>query len=281
MAGRAWIRVPLKLAVFLVVLLLVLFPDPRLMLRHIERTTHLDQIIDPNAPELADMVREIEANMPPNPTTRQVRKRVERFVYETIPYDWDWNTWGSVDYVPTVAELMEMGREDCDGRAVLAASLLRRMGQDACLASDLRHVWVVVGKDELMGPGGPKTTVSTPTGTKINWGTLGNIPRSLAFGLAVFPLNRELIVLAAMVLLVAHRRMSPCRLIVGVVLMLDGLMFLRLGVGAAPGRHGYTEQVWASWLGLIHATVGLCILWWASGRARKSAVNDVASAPAQ
>jgi hypothetical protein len=262
------VRAPIKLLIFAVVLLFVLFPNPRLMVEHIRRLQDLDAMIEPNAPALTNLAEHLEANLPTGLSRRQLQKHVQAFVYEAVPYDWDWNTWGVADYVPTVGELMAMGREDCDGRAVLAASLLQRMGQDAHLATDLRHVWVVAGKDELMGPGGAKSAVSTPTGTRINWRTLSNVPRSLAFGAAVFPITRELILLITIVVLLAHPRMSPWWLVVGIILLLDGLLFLRLGVHVSPGFRGFTEQLWASWLGLIHAVVGLGWLTWAARRAR-------------
>ena len=44
---------------------------------------------------------------------------VEKFVYGHVPYAWDWDTWGVADYLPSVAEVRRMGREDCDGRAVV------------------------------------------------------------------------------------------------------------------------------------------------------------------
>lgn len=235
---------------------------------------HLGQLIEPNAPELNRFVAALEANMPADLTPRQLQKRVERFVYKTIPYEWDWNTWGVADYVPTIGELASMGREDCDGQAVLAASLLRRLGQDASLATDLRHVWVVVGKDELMNPGKEKSAVSTPTGTRVRWRTIGNVPRSLAFGTAVFPLTRELILLVTVVVLLIHPRMSRRSIVIGIVLLLDGLMFLRLGVYVPATYRGFTERTWASWVGLAHVLVGLGWLMWVAHRARRGPTRN-------
>ncbi len=273
--ASGWCRVPVKLVIFAIVLVLVLFPRPRLLVRQIYRLQHLDQMIDPQAPELDAVVERFQANLPENLTPRQIRKRVQAFVYETIPYDWDWNTWDVADYIPTVGELLAKGREDCDGRAVLAASLLRRLGQEASLATDLRHIWVVVKKDhekdELMGPGGRKSAVSTPRGTRVNWRTVGNVPRSLAFGVAVFPLSRELIVLVTLIALLLHPKMSRCWLGAGVALLLGGWVFLRLAVTVSPDFRGHVERDWASWVGLVLVLVGMGCLTWASRRGRRKA----------
>jgi len=265
---RAGVRVPVKIVIFAAVLLLVLFPRPWLLVRHVDRLRHLDRLIEPNAPGLEALGQQLQTNLPTGLTNRQIHKRVEQFVHKTIPYDWDWNTWGVADYIPTVGELLKMGREDCDGRAVLAASLLRRLGQKSYLATDLRHVWVGVGRDELMGPGGPKTAISTPTGTRLNWRTVENVPRTLAFGTAVYPLPRELIVLATMVLLLAHPQMRLRWFLSGTALLVAALVFLRLGVDLVPGHRGFTERIWPSWLGLIVAILGVAWLGWWAHRAR-------------
>ncbi len=267
-------RVPIKTGLFLAVLFLVLFPNPRLFVRQIGRLADLDALIDPDEPRLAALHEQFAARVPPDLPNRALHQRVEQFVYETIPYDWDWNVWGSVDYTPTVAEVFDAGREDCDGRAVLAASLLRRMGREAALATDLRHVWVTVGKDELMGPGGEKTAVSTPTGTKVNWRTLRNIPRSLSFGVAVFPLGREMIVLATLALLCWHPGMSWRWGTLGVLALVVGLALLRKGIILAPGLRGFQEREWASALGLLVATMGAVWLLAVAGHARRRHLRD-------
>jgi len=271
---RAAVRVPVKIVIFAAVFLLVLFPRPWLLVRHVDRVRHLDRLIEPNAPGLEALGRQLQTSLPAGLTNRQIHRRVEEFVHKTIPYDWDWNTWGVADYIPTVSELLEMRREDCDGRAVLAASLLRQLGQKSYLATDLRHVWVGVERDELMGPGGRKTAISTPTGTRFDWRTVENVPRTLAFGTAVFPLPRELIVLATMVLLLAHPKMRVRWLVSGTALLLAALVFLRLGVDVIPGFRGYSERIWSSWLGLIVAILGVAWLWWWARRAR---VQEIAS----
>lgn len=270
-------RVPIKVLLFAGVLLVVLFPSPDMLLRQIHRLRHLDQMIEPNAPGLAEVAADLGSRLDASLTPRQVQKRVEKYVHETIPYAWDWDTWNVVDYIPTVPEVLEKRREDCDGRAVLAASLLRRLGQDAMLATDLRHVWVTVGRDELMGPGAAKSAVSTPTGTQVNWHTLSNVPRTLAFGVAVFPLSREAILVATILLLMAPARMRCVAFVFATATLLAGWAFLRQGVVVAPDLSGFSERTWASWIGLILSLAGLLSLWLTGGRAVRSDSTKAAS----
>lgn len=262
------VRVVVKLLILGVVVFLVLFPRPGLFVRQVHRLRHLDELIEPNSPALAQWHAQLQAELPGHLSPLQLQKRVEAFVYKHIPYDWDWNTWGVVDYTPTVEELLLKGREDCDGRAVLAASLLRRMGQDAHLVADLKHMWVAVGSHELMSPGRTRSLISTPTGSRFNWRTLWHVPRSLAFGIGVFPLGRELVVLATLVVLLSHPHMGRSPFLVGVVLLLDALLFLRLAVYAEPRANLLVERNWPSWIGLVHLLAGLTCLWWAARRAR-------------
>lgn len=263
------IRVPIKLALFVTVLALVLFPNPSLLVRQVHRLADLEAMIDPHAPELEPLVAQLHGQTTTRPASpAEMRKRVQMLVCAVLPYDWDWEIWSAVDYVPTVAEALERGREDCDGRAVLAASLLRRLGQDAHLATDLRHVWVVVGKHELMSPGGRKSMVTSAKGQRIHWSSISNVPRMLAFGVAVFPLAREIVLAVTLVVLLADARMPRRTLLVGVLLLAGALLFLRMGVTIYPDFTGMTERVWASWLGLVLACAGVGMLVVSSVRAR-------------
>jgi hypothetical protein len=265
------VRVPFKLLIFGLVFFLVLYPYPHLFVRHIYRATHIERLIEPNSPALEPVVRRFQAELAGNLTARQLQMRVQNFVYKTVPYDWDWNTWGVANYLPTVAEVLEKGRMDCKGRAVLAASMLRRMRQDARLVGSLRHVWVAVGKNELMGPDKEKLFARLPTGTRIYWRALANVRKDLTFGIAVFPLGRELIIVAAIVLLFWHPKAPRRWFAVGTVLLVDALLFLRLTHYVSPEHMIFPERDWAGWVGMIHVLAGLTCLWFVARRARASA----------
>jgi hypothetical protein len=50
----------------------------------------------------------------------------------------------SSDHLATTSEVIERGTDNCDGHAVLTASLLRRRGYDAYVVMGYSHVWVEV-----------------------------------------------------------------------------------------------------------------------------------------
>lgn len=273
-------RIPLKLAIFAVVTFFVLFPSPSQLARHISHLRDMQQMIAPDAPQLAGLealVRErltitapADADSPP-----VVQRAVERVVLEKVEYAWDWDQWGSADYMPTVAEMFELAaaddgqlREDCDGRAVMAVSLMKRLGYEPTLVTDLRHVWVTTPQGAWMGPGGETTMASGEEGNEIAWGTLlSNIPTSLSFGVAVFPFVREFIILVTAYLLLIHRRMSRPAAAIGLVLLLQGLLFMRLGF-FAPTAVTREASSWPAWVGLMHILAGFAVLIRASRRAR-------------
>lgn len=276
--SRWYARAALKLVIFLVVTFFVLFPYPGQFARHLSHVRNLDAMIEPEAPRLAALQEElvIATSMPQGGAdAAAVQKAIEKLVLERVKYVFDWDQWGSADYMPTVEEMFERAdanggqlSEDCDGRAVMAASLMRRMGYDAELVTDLRHVWVKTSEGEWMGPGGEKTMTSTAEGTRIDWGTLlANIPISLSFGIAVFPFWREMVILVTVFVLMLNRGTSPRCATVGFILLLQGLLFMRLGF-FTPGRlMGGNVSSWPAWVGLLHIAAGFIVVLQASRRA--------------
>ena len=205
-----------------------------------------------------------------------VQAAIERLVMEKVKYAWDWDTWGSADYIPTVHEMFVKAkefpdgqlREDCDGRAVMAASLMKRMGYDAAIVTDLRHVWVATPQGDWMGPGGPKTMTSGPQGNQLSLATAWrNVPVSLSYGIAVFPFGREMILLIAAYVLTLHLRMPRWAAIMGGVLLLEGLLFMRCGA-LVPINPFAGEKSWPAIVGLVHILGGFIVLLTASSRAR-------------
>lgn len=288
--SRWYVRIPLKWLVFLAITFLVLFPYPGRFARHVAHLRNLNRLVQPDAPALAAwdtelserLSREIAGRAPttqplrellPSLPPRQVQKKVEAFVYEKVKYAWDWDTWGVADYIPTVDEIFASAtdgllREDCDGRAVIAASLMRRLGYDSRIVTDLRHVWVTTPQGEWMGPGRAKTVVSTPRGNKFMLGTaVQNAVVSLSFGIGVFPLWRELLILLTAYVLSIHRRMARGSAVLGGLLLLQGLLFMRCGVLAPKGAPGFAAS-WPAWVGLVHWAAAFFILGRAARRAR-------------
>ncbi len=259
-------RWPLKAALFALVCVLVLFPRFWLIPEWLQRLSNLNALLDPTHPRLAPLETEVRAQLGPGADDDAVQSAAEAIVYAQVPYAFDWETWGVMDYVPTVDEVFAQGREDCDGRAIVAASLLRRLGHDAWVVSDLKHVWVVTQTPrqrepkEIMGPGtGAKTLVSDETGTRtvIDWGVLANVGRSLTFGIAAFPLSREMIVVGALVLLTLHPRLPLWRIVLGSAALFGALALFR---SAGLAVTGLAASPWLVWVALVVAVGGWLIL---------------------
>lgn len=231
---RWYFRWPIKWAIFGIAYVIVCFPYPHLVVRHLRHWSDPNALIEPDAPELQPLAQELQAQMPEGLTPPQVLKQVEAFVYKHVPYEWDWNTWGMADYLPTVAEVIRMGREDCDGRAVVAASLLKGLGYDARIVTDFAHVWVATDFGETMGPGKTKTIEVTDKGMRFDPRGLLQIPEILSYGIAVFPLERELVLLVVLWLLLLGRA-GTLRIVIALILLASGLLLVRYGAADYRG----------------------------------------------
>ncbi len=210
---------------------------------------------------------------------RRVQQEVAQLAYSEFRYAWDWEVWGVADYMPTIAELFAKAREspvdglreDCDGRAVFAASLMRRLGYDARVVTDLRHVWVETpeGKYLHSGQDGPATLKSTPEGNALIWtSALLNIPVALNYGIAVFPFSRELIITITIYLLLVHRAMNWRAAVLGGLFLIQGLLFMRFRLLEVCDGAYYSTS-WPAWIGITHVLAGVFILMRAARLARR------------
>jgi hypothetical protein len=186
---------------------------------------------------------------------------VESLVYERVPYAFDWETHGVMEFVPTVGEVFAAGREDCDGRAVVAASLLKRMGYEAELATDFLHMWVYTPAGATMSP--TSTRPSIRSGTQpgeedaiVDWEMLRQLLRGAVYGVRVFPLPREIAILAAAVLLTFHPRLSWLRFGLGVLLVAAALPLVRFAGEGIP----WAERPY--WPAIALAGGALCATGW-------------------
>jgi hypothetical protein len=222
-------RLPTKWTVFALTVLVVCFPYPTRLREHLRHWRDPNALVEPDAPTLQPLVDELRSELGGNSPSPETMRTVERFVLRRIPYEWDWNTWGMADYLPTVAEVLEKGREDCDGRAVVAASLLRSCGFEATIVTDFAHVWVKTDHGEAMGPGKRKAVIATEKGLQIQFRALTELPRALAYGIAVFPLIRELIVIGVAWLLLLRPGSGVGACVIMLAALNAGLSCLRWG----------------------------------------------------
>ena len=178
---RWFVRLPAKVLLAAVAVTLVTFPYPQLLLRHIEHWRNPNALIDAESPALEPLLASLEPEVTAlGDDHEQILKTVESRVYKAVPYAWDWDTWGTADYMPTVEETLRLGKEDCDGRAVVAASVLRHFGYETELVTDFAHVWVKTDKGETMGPGGRKVVEGGKKGVAFNLAGLVELPNALA-----------------------------------------------------------------------------------------------------
>lgn len=228
-------RVPIKIALMAIVVLLVCYPDPRYLWWNIQHWRAPNDLIDPEAVLLRPWMAELRPSMKQADAGPDALKLVETFVYRKVPYAWDWDTWGVADYMPSVDETILAGREDCDGRAVVAASMLRGFGFQADLVTDGTHVWVRTDQGETMSPGrSPKIIETKGEEVRIAWRNLFRLPRAFAFGLSVFPLGREIIVIAAYWLLTLRMGMGRFKSLGCLAIMIVGLVLLRQWTTVPP-----------------------------------------------
>lgn len=252
---RWYLRLPIKWVIFALTVLAVCFPYPRLLIRHVQHWRDPNALIEPDAPAIQPLVEELGQQLSNDLAPHEVLKRVERYVYNKIEYEWDWNTWGTADYLPTVTEAIEMGKEDCDGQAVVAASLLRRFGFQVQLVTDFAHMWVKTDRGETMGPGKKKAIVATDRGLRFQLSGLKELPKAFAHGTAVFPLVREAIILGMLWLLLLRPKGDIVLSLVGLACFTGALICLRNG-----GRDYYHPILWMQRVGMLAIVAGFFVL---------------------
>lgn len=245
-----WRRWPVKCSVFALTVFLTLYPDPRLFYRHLRHIQQADRLPNPNDPAVLALSERLDDALDQKEGDEGLLAAVEAFVYAEVPYGWDWDVWGAVDYWPSADEVIAAGREDCDGRAVLAVALLRARGIDARLVGDFRHVWVRTPMGDTMNPLGDPVFDVEDEKVVVRWGRVLDLG-PLGFGISVFPLVRETIILLMAWLLVLPGRIRWSTALVGLGAMFVGLFATRFA-GADP----LAPQRWWIASGLIIVLLG-------------------------
>lgn len=148
----AWKRLLIRLPVFLLGFAFLLFPHPVRAVREVRTLRDPNALIAPEDPAVAALSTEVDSKMPPGLDKAKQIAWIEAFVESRIAYENDWDLWLNVDYWPTPTETMEKGREDCDGIAVVTASLLKRRGFAPRIEASYEHVWVAVEGERILHP---------------------------------------------------------------------------------------------------------------------------------
>lgn len=121
----------MRLAGSLVWLLLVCYPDPRVLWRSVLNTAR------PPVDKAA--VRDWAKTLPDDPAL------IEQAVLARITYALPWRKDGVPWTFPTPAETMARGAGDCQGRAMVFASVLAAKGIPFQVRASLDHMWVEYG----------------------------------------------------------------------------------------------------------------------------------------
>lgn len=227
--ARWFLRWPVKTALFLVVLVVVLFPNPFVLSEHINHLRRVDSLPDPDHPEISVLSAKLDRTLREQQIAddQAMLQTLERLVCREVHYAWDWDLWGAADYWPTTAEVFAQGREDCDGRAVVAAALLRHRGIDARIVGDPRHIWVDTPLGPTMNPLGDPIFHYNPDGTTdIAWSRLFD-PGPIGFGISVFPIWRETVLVVALWLLSQSQWRQVNIILARLAMLLAGLFLIR------------------------------------------------------
>ena len=147
-----WKRALLRLAIFAAGFVFLLFPHPGRALHEIQTLRDPNALIAPEDPAVGKLSGDIDAAMPKTLDRPHQVAWIERYVEKRIEYANDWDQWLNVDYWPTPAETLASGREDCDGIAVVTASLLRHRGFRCRIEASYEHVWVEVEGARILHP---------------------------------------------------------------------------------------------------------------------------------
>lgn len=268
-----WVlRWPLKWLLLAGVVTLMLYPKFWMIPSVVRHLQDPESLIEPNHPRIAQLAADERIRAARVADDGDLLLTVQVVVDEHVPYAFDWETWGVAEYTPTLDELFARGQEDCDGKAVVAASLLRHLGVDAWLVCDLQHVWVDTPLGETMSPGqGEPTVAQTAPGEtpKATWNLemIANATRGTRFAMRVYPLWRLVVMVLALWFVTAHPHSSATRRALGGGLMLVGLALIR-----DAGPRPYTGFEFES---LTYVGAGLMLAGWIALLWRRPARPDI------
>ena len=121
-----------RFALFLLLLgwvLFVVYPNPFTLTNSIHNFEHPN--VDPAA------VAAIAKTLPNNP------KLIEQYVLTKVqPYSYDWQTFDVPWYFPTTRQALAQGKGNCQGRALVLASILKYKHIPYQLEMSFDHIWV-------------------------------------------------------------------------------------------------------------------------------------------
>lgn len=117
----------------------------------INHKLNLTSTIDPWHPKISELNAELEENLAwTDYSSAEDRLHIELrelkfLIDEKIPYtpDLENPNHPAVDHYPTISQALE-GGDDCDGRAIIACSLLIQRGYNSYTIINDQHAWVII-----------------------------------------------------------------------------------------------------------------------------------------
>lgn len=120
-----------------------------------KRRTQLHSLLNPRNPDIVVFNDDFEVFLQESEQAVNIRDQfssleayevsmLEIFTYLRIKHKPDLMQYLTVDHLPTVSEVLRSGIDDCDGRAILAATLVLFRGYDAWVLAHPTHYWVEV-----------------------------------------------------------------------------------------------------------------------------------------
>jgi hypothetical protein len=140
----------LKALLFAAIAVVVLNPNLKRAAMQIRHTIHPERLVRPDFPALPLINAHLDEFIAASDPRYSEARLVAKYVLRQIRYVNDYKNWGNIEYWPTAAEVWNKQQEDCDGRAILATSILRSRGYGSTrLIVGLNHMWIMVDENEL------------------------------------------------------------------------------------------------------------------------------------
>jgi hypothetical protein len=116
--------------------------NPLIWKTQIDRFTSPNQLIQPD--KVALFYEEMREEIKEDP------EDIFWYIKFKVKYSNDLVNHGAFNHLATAEEVLQSGRDDCDGQAVLLCSVLRYAGYEAYTLIGASHSWVEVQEEEIL-----------------------------------------------------------------------------------------------------------------------------------
>lgn len=121
----------------------------------LERRLDPPSLLEPDNPEIKELNTEFTTRFQLDTPRNEMKNNIESpkvheitfletFILTHVKYGADITQYLTIDHLATTTEVLDMMKDDCDGRAILTTSLLLHRGYDAWVVVAWTHWWVEV-----------------------------------------------------------------------------------------------------------------------------------------